>query len=332
MEIIIANLFTIIFLIGTIIILILKLNSGKKISFYQYQLIFSFIFLIVGTASDSLYHLGYGSTFDTYGEYINLLFFPMTIFSFFTFTLNKELEKRKESERQLQLQNEALLKSNTELDSFVYRVSHDLRSPICTAMGLINLSKKSDSIQEVQQYLLLQENGLKRLDQFIINILDYSKNIHTSVAPEKIDFDSLIDTALSDYQSENKNQIRVIKNFMLDYPFSNDLVRVKIIINNLISNAIKFQRPNEENPFIEINIRTNISNAIITIRDNGIGIHDDFKKDIYKMFFRANSTNTGSGLGLYIVHDSIQKLNAKIDFTSINNQGTTFTIDIPNLY
>lgn len=332
MEIVVANLFTILFLLGTIITLSIKLNAVKKISFYQYQLLFSFLFLIIGTCSDTFYHLGYGNLFDTYGEYINLLFFPLIIFSFFTFTLNKELEKRKDSEKQLQLQNEALLKSNAELDSFVYRVSHDLRSPICTAMGLINISKKTDSIEEIKQYLLLQENGLKRLDQFIINILDYSKNIHSSITPQIIDFDSLIDTALTDYKSDNKINIHIIKNFHIDYPFCNDLVRIKIIINNLISNAIKFQRTNEENPFIEINIQTNITNAIITIRDNGIGIHDDFKKDIYKMFFRATSSNTGSGLGLYIVHDSIQKLNAKIDFTSNNNQGTTFTIEIPNLY
>lgn len=296
----------------------------------QFQLFFSFFLLIIGIAADSLYHIGFGKIFDTYGEYINLLFFPLIIFSILTFSINSELEKRKKSEAQLQVQNEILTKTNMELDSFVYRVSHDLRAPICTSMGLTNLCMESSDILEIKSYLKHQDSSLKRLDQFIIDILNYSQNAHSPFSPEIIEFNHLIDSAFQDYKYPNRENIQLIKNLDTDIPFYNDLLRLKIIFNNLISNAIKFQREIENHPHIEITIHTSPEKADITISDNGIGIHDKFREDVFKIFFRGTSKSTGSGLGLYIVNDCINKINGSIALTSNLNKGTTIQITIPN--
>lgn len=352
MMIIITNLITIGLLISTILVLIFKLKIHTKKSWAQFQLVFSFVLLIVGTSADTLYHLGHGALFDTYGEYINLAFFPIIIFSIFTFLLNRELEKRKQSEIQLQHQNEdylrmntmllesneeirkinnALTKTNMELDSFVYRVSHDLRAPICTSMGLVDLSIESTDIKEIKHYLGLQETSLKRLDQFIRDILDYSKNTHLELVPQIIDFDELIDTAFQDYKNPKIENIELIKKINSTVPFSNNLFRLKIIFNNLISNAIKFQNEGEAKHLIEVTVFTTLEKATISIRDNGIGIQDKFQKDVFKIFFRGTSNQLGSGLGLYIVNDCIQKIDGTIELKSSYKEGTTILITIPNI-
>lgn len=352
MLIIITNLITIGLLISTILILIFKWKIHTKKSWAQFQLLFSFVLLIIGTSADTLFHLGYSSLFDTYGEYINLAFFPIIIFSIFTFLLNRELEKRKQSEKQLQHQNEdylrmntmllesneeirkinnALTKTNMDLDSFVYRVSHDLRAPICTSMGLVDLSIESTDIKEIKHYLGLQETSLKRLDQFIRDILDYSKNTHLELVPQIIDFNELIDSAFLDYRNPKMENIGLVKKLNTTIGFSNNLFRLKIIFNNLISNAIKFQHEGVSKHLIEVSVNTTHEHATIIIRDNGIGIRDDFQKDVFKIFFRGASKNTGSGLGLYIVNDCIQKINGTIKLTSTYHEGTTIQIIIPNL-
>ena len=352
MIIIITNIITIGLLISTIVVLILKTGIQNKLSFSQYQLFFAFFLLVIGTIFDTLFHLNCGKLFDVYGEYIYLLFFPIVILSIFSYSLNRELEKRKKSELQLQIQNEeysklnskllegnehvrktneALSKTNMELDSFVYRVSHDLRSPICTAMGLVNLSFESTDINEIKEYLLMQDTSLKRLDQFIKDILDYSKNVHMEMIPQLINFDQLIDSAFVDYRTTHSENIQLIKKIEGSVPFVNNLLRMKIIFNNLISNAIKFQNEGVLNKLIEIRVYTTSEQAVISIRDNGIGIQDKFKKDIFKIFFRATTHNTGSGIGLYIVKDCVQKLNGSLVLDSNYKEGTTIVVTIPNM-
>lgn len=345
------NITTIGFLIGTVITLWIKFSAHKKKSVSQYLLIFSFCLLIVGTFADTLHHLGFEDFFDIYGEYINLWFFPLIIFSIFSYTLKKELGRRKQSEQQLQRQNllfqninlelserndeikkinEALSKSNMEMDSFVYRVTHDLRAPLCSALGLINLSKQSDNLNDMKGYLDLQESSLKRMDQFIRDILDYSINAHSDLAFEVIDFEGLVGDAFRDYGIPNQKLPRVAKDLKLDYTFCSDPVRLKIVFNNLIANAIKFQRESEEHKLIEVLIQTTRNVALISIKDNGIGFQEKYKKEVFNIFFRANDQTIGSGLGLYIVKDCIEKLGGSVNLISQFGVGTTITITIPN--
>lgn len=351
MEIIYTNSVTILFLLGTILVLLQKSRANHSITLSKYQLLFSFFILIVGTVFDSLYHLGYGELFDTYGEYLCLLFFPLIIFSILTYLLGKELERRVISEHQLQDQNvayvninkklaegnekyqiinDALSKKNMELDSFVYRVSHDLRAPICTAMGLTNLSQTSNDINEIKSYLSLQEKSLSRLDHFIRDILDYSKNNHTDNPPSIIDFNELVDSAFQDYQTASFTNVSLIKKFDVSTVFYSDPLRLKIIFNNLISNAIKFQRKEETNKYVEVTVHSTMDHVTIIVKDNGTGIHDEFKKDVFKIFFRATNINSGSGLGLYIVNDCVNKLNGQIELQSQYNVGTSIMITLPN--
>jgi signal transduction histidine kinase len=102
-------------------------------------------------------------------------------------------------------------------------------------------------------------------------------------------------------------------------------------MNNLISNAIRYYNPAVSRPYVEISILANSEHAEIIVRDNGIGIDEKYHDKIFDMFFRVSKKSVGSGLGLYIVKETIEKLDGEIGLTSEKDKGTEFKILIPNL-
>lgn len=112
--------------------------------------------------------------------------------------------------------------------------------------------------------------------------------------------------------------------------FITDPIRMRTILRNLISNSFKYYNPDALEPFVDLSIRANASHCAILLKDNGIGIHPQFKNKVYNMFFRATERSEGSGLGLYIVKSMVEKLKGRISFESTLGQGTTFLVTIPN--
>lgn len=240
-------------------------------------------------------------------------------------------EELAESNQKIHEINERLAKANQELDSFVYRVSHDLRAPITSSLGLSRLSQNTPSIEDVHQYAKLQEESLQKLDNFIKDILNYSRNSRVEVKSEEIDLESLLDSILEENKYSVDNKIRIIKEIKVDEPFRSDQLRVKIILNNLISNALKFQNKYKEDPYIQMNIKVDINQAIITVTDNGIGIQEEYVDKIFEMFYRATDKGPGSGIGLYILKDCLDKLKGDIAVESEFGEGTTFKVTLPNM-
>lgn len=113
--------------------------------------------------------------------------------------------------------------------------------------------------------------------------------------------------------------------------FFSDNYRLSLILNNLISNAIKYSDPQKETSFIQITIKLRPDKVLLTFKDNGIGIENDYIKKVFNMFFRATEKNEGAGLGLYIVKEAVEKLGGKIDLESQVGNGTLFRIELPNL-
>jgi hypothetical protein len=116
-----------------------------------------------------------------------------------------------------------------------------------------------------------------------------------------------------------------------DSPFFSDQYRLSLILNNLISNAIKYSDSSKETSFIHITIKLLPDKVYLTFRDNGIGIEADYIKKVFNMFFRATEKNEGAGLGLYIVKEAVEKLGGSIDLESQTGKGTVFKIQLPNL-
>jgi len=239
--------------------------------------------------------------------------------------LRKEIEEKRLAEEELKLKNE-------ELNNFVYRVSHDLRAPITSVEGLINIIKlelKSKS-GNLTPFITLLEDRMKNLDRFIYDILNYSRNIRTSVSIEKIEFESII-TACFEELEYLDNAMKIKKKIKVSpESFFNDKMRIREIFRNIISNAIKYADSYKEINKIDIIIGVNSKKAIISIQDNGIGIAPDVLPKIFEMFYRGSELSKGSGIGLYLVSQSVDKMGGKIDVKSTLGKGTEFIVELPN--
>jgi signal transduction histidine kinase/ligand-binding sensor domain-containing protein len=235
--------------------------------------------------------------------------------------------------RLVQKQNQALQKVNTELDRFVYSASHDLRSPLSSILGLINVARKDEN-QDKSQYLNMIEKSVVKLDSFIRDIIDFSRNARLEVAVEEIDFAVLLKDIFEDLRFvENYEKIQRTVVIHTAKSFRSDSKRIRVILSNLIANAIKHHFPPQRtNPFVSIEITDDVHGIVITVADNGPGIEEKYLKDIFKMFFRATDRTSGSGLGLYIVEETVARVNGKINVASTWGEGTTFTVKLPDLH
>jgi signal transduction histidine kinase len=261
--------------------------------------------------------------------------------------ITKDITKRKEAEeklskhyelldrtnKELDRTNKELDRTNKELDRFVYSASHDIRAPLTSVMGIVNLSKIETKSKKMYNYLDMIEQSVKRLDKFVIDIISYSRNTRLDVQKEKIDFDVLISDIILDLRYiEGTGKIEIKKSIDESIPFYSDKSRLRIIFNNLISNAIRYHKLNQDNPYIDIVVSISKEKAKIQIKDNGIGIDREDIDKIFDMFFKISNSNnsTGSGLGLYIVKETIDKLDGTISIESELKKGSSFTIEIPN--
>ncbi|MCF6405039.1 PAS domain-containing protein [Chitinophaga filiformis] len=234
--------------------------------------------------------------------------------------------------RELEDANDKLKRTNTELDRFVYSVSHDLRAPLASILGLIEYTASETNEEDIKQNLSMMEESIKKLDVFILDILDYSRNARLEVKRTPIDFSGLlidIRNSLKFISTGNSNvEIRI--NIDEDGTFCSDRSRISIILNNLISNAVRYYDPAKTSPYVEVTVVARADVALIGVKDNGIGIHKDYHPYIFNMFYRVSEKSKGSGLGLYLVKETVEKLNGDIQFTSTPGVGTEFKIYLPN--
>ncbi len=239
--------------------------------------------------------------------------------------------KRRKQESALKSRNRELLKSNFELDRFVYSASHDLKAPLRSAIGLINLAKRETTDNNTVSYLEMMNKSLTRLDSFINDLIHFSRNSRLKIEFQPINFEMLINDAFENlkYMEESK-KVAIQTKIKQQSAFSSDPNRLGILFSNLISNAIKYQNPEVGYPFVSISVKADDKFAEIIIKDNGIGIGKEHHKNIFKMFYRASEQSKGSGLGLYIVREIVTKLKGTISVNSIPGQGSEFILNIPN--
>ncbi|MDJ1502597.1 hybrid sensor histidine kinase/response regulator [Xanthocytophaga agilis] len=253
----------------------------------------------------------------------------LTIENAYEIYYTRQALKRKNEE--LAKMNADLMRANEELNRFVYSASHDLKAPLASIMGIVQVARMEGEEHEAAHYLSLIERSVKQLETFIQNIIDYYKNIRYQENLVEINFDSLIQETIDSFQYyQNISEIDFDISVQQSTTFINDDFRMRVIFNNLVSNAIKYQKKKTTDKKINIHVRTADGIAVIHIRDNGIGIPDEYIKDIYKMFFRATEVSAGSGMGLYIVKEAIEKMHGQISVASKEGEGTAFTVVLPN--
>jgi len=231
----------------------------------------------------------------------------------------------------LAIKNEELQKAYNELDKFAYSATHDMRGPILSVLGIIDLSKNTEDVGEIKSMLDMMENAMMKLDNYIQNLHDYYSIRRGEVEIEEVQFQDLSKEVCDIYEVTSKmNNVRFTNNVSQTEAFRSDDVSLKIILNNLLSNAFKYQKKGKDGGFVDLAIEVTKGVASIIVKDNGIGIPENSITQIFNMFYRATNEEVGSGFGLYNVKDALGKLGGKIDVASQPGEGTTFTVTIPS--
>lgn len=261
------------------------------------------------------------------GKLINVILYGMPVMldnqTIGIYGVYVDFTDRKKVEEELKIRN-------SELDNFVYKVSHDLRAPLSSILGLVNLARLPGNTDNPMDYIDIIGEKVQHLDHFIGDVLSHSKNLKMEVTTAKVDFEQIIKRTFEDLSYlEGAREVKHTTKIE-GIQFYSDYWRISEILRNLISNAIKYRRLVEEQPEISIKIFVDHLRAEISFADNGIGIDEVNLAKVFEMFYRATEQSDGSGIGLYIVKNAVDKLGGQISVSSQLGHGTRFNIILPN--
>jgi signal transduction histidine kinase len=239
----------------------------------------------------------------------------------------KELQKLTE---EVKAKNQDLEKTNSELDRFLYSTSHDLRSPLASVKGLINVARYDTADPKMHHYFNLMTDRIDRLEDFIKDIIDYSKNARTDLRSEPVDFNSLIKEVADNLKyAEGASGIDFKNVIQLDHHVIMDKGRLSVILSNLLANAIKYHDMRKAYRWISVDVSNSENTIKLKVSDNGTGISPEHQQRIFEMFYRGTVLSSGSGLGLYIVKQAVEKMEGTITVQSAAGEGSSFLIVLP---
>jgi signal transduction histidine kinase len=247
--------------------------------------------------------------------------------------LNSSSERElKELAEEINGKNIHLEKTNAELDRFLYSTSHDLRSPLSSIKGLVNIARHETTDDKIQRYFTMMIDRVDKLDFFIKDIIDYSKNARTEIRQEEVDFQSLLAEITDNLKYiEGAETIRFETDVRVRFPVISDKNRLSVVLNNLLANAIKYHDRRKENQWIDVSVVNSDKSLKVAVSDNGIGIDPEHQQKIFDMIYRGTIHSKGSGLGLYIVKETISKMKGTIRVESTPGKGSSFLITLPVL-
>lgn len=238
-----------------------------------------------------------------------------------------------ELEKQNKLLNETvhrLQRTNNELDHFIYSVSHSLRAPLTSVLGLINLSKLGPNTEST--LMSLMEQSINRLDKILKDILSYSYNTSGDISVEPLNLDEEFYLAVRRLQYfPGWNQVTFKSKLKSDSLLYSDSFRIRLILTSLVMNAIYFRDETKPENLCKLSVQEEDTRICFQIEDNGIGIEAEYHESIFEMFFKASQRGDGAGLGLYLVKEAVRKLKGTITVQSTPDKGSIFSITIPNL-
>lgn len=248
----------------------------------------------------------------------------------------EELVKKKTKDleivnQQLELRAKELSEVNKELEHFAYVISHDLQEPLRMITGfLTKIEKKYNDVldDKGKQYIFFAVDGAKRMKKIILDILEFSKAGKYLEDKELIDLNEVVEEIKAFYKNSYPNGLLTYEKLPIIQSYRSPIFQ---IFQNLIGNAFKYSKPNED-PIIKVNVINSSDKSItISVSDNGIGIDQEYLDKIFVLFQRLENSNNikGTGIGLAIVKKIIERLNGTIWVKSVKNIGSTFYFTIP---
>lgn len=236
--------------------------------------------------------------------------------------LTAEISKRKIVETKL-------TETNKELETFMYKASHDIRAPLSSTMGLINLTKQENNREQVRGYIGMIENSIKRLDALLLDILETARIKTGNAQYERINWENLVHDILTPYvPAVVKMEFEVV--IQSARSFYSDRRLIDTMLRNLIDNSINYSRREATNRYVRIHVADSEKGVLIRVEDNGIGISAEVRDHVFDMFYRGTEVSKGTGLGLYIVKNIVDRLEGTIKLESVPGSGTKIIIYLPS--
>ena len=234
------------------------------------------------------------------------------------------------------LTSNALKQRNEELKTLIYRASHDLKGPLASMLGLfyaLELEEGEKCVATLQTYLNLLKKSAERLNGTLTGLLEVGSVNQPTVSVKPFDlYDTTqeIISSLSNYPGRKQVNIQLESDDHV--PFSSSENMIRSILQNLIENGVKYRQLERGcSPFIRIKLQALKNKVSIVVQDNGQGMDKNVLKNAFTMFYRGNLNSEGSGLGLFIVKSSVEKLGGKLKIKSKVNEGTEVKITLPML-
>jgi signal transduction histidine kinase len=245
--------------------------------------------------------------------------------------VNRELEKKVKERTEAFLQQKNIIQEKMqEHDNFIYKISHDIKGPLKSIIGLTDIGMK-DKMENAHEYFQHIMKSAKRLDNIVMELLFITKVNRAKVDMEEIDFKNIIEEIKSSFEHlPNYKGMRFELDIQQNEKFFCEKFILYSIFQNLIENAIKYRKTYNNDSFLKIEVLIDKKEASIKFEDNGIGMSPEYHNKIFDMFFRIQSGKDSTGLGLYIVKVSVEKLGGSIRMESQPEEGAIFYVKIPN--
>lgn len=235
-----------------------------------------------------------------------------------------------ESNELLASKNAELQKINRELDQFAYRTSHDLKAPVNALKGLVRVAELSGSREEIAHCHGLMKERLSNLEDLIRDILDLSKNSRTEVSQAMANVRDIVEQLVKSLVSKDA-PVNVHIEGPQKLEAYIDTTRFRMILGNLLSNALQYADLSKKDPFIRVKLWSERQFFYVSVKDNGVGIESEYLEKIFAMFFRVTDDSIGSGLGLYIAKEATEKMGGNIEVVSRKNEGSEFIVKLPHI-
>ena len=235
--------------------------------------------------------------------------------------------------KEVTARTQELERANHQLMEFSYRISHDLRAPIISCIGVLGISQKFLDDNDIEQLKVAHThmgNSLKRLQGLIDDILNLTKMKLTDIEEEEVDVVEMIEKILMRLNTfPGYEKIKIEKDINLSGPITVKRFLLEQNIENLISNAIKYYDRSSSNPYVKISAEMLGGRYVFEVTDNGIGVPEQSRSRLFQMFQRFHpKTSFGSGLGLYLVAQNAGALSGKIEYEPLE-KGSLFRLTFP---
>jgi signal transduction histidine kinase len=237
--------------------------------------------------------------------------------------INENLEDR------IEQRTTELKQAYKELDIFFYRSSHDFRRPLTTFMGLSEVAKVTVKDRTALELFEKVNETARSLDKMLYKLQSISDVGAQGLIYKEVFMKDVFEFSLNNFKDEiAAKQIQATITVKSNLSFFSYAALIQIIVANLIENAIAFS----VNSSAEIRVSAFEANEeiVIEVQDNGQGIEPEYIERVFEMYFRGNEKSKGNGLGLYIVKKTVQKLNGRVELTSVYTKGTTVKLFLPN--